>query len=73
MNDELSAYVQEWFKKANSKYITEMEKLTPYAVEIRYPDDFYMQSEDEALEAYKIASEIKNFILQKIGENSAIE
>ncbi len=133
MNDELSAYVQEWFKKANndlrnaeillncgddyipydtlcfhcqqavekyikgyiiyigsdfpkthnladligicnqtdtsfSKYIIEVEKLTPYAVEIRYPDDFYMPSEDEAREAYKIASEIKLFIKEKIGD-----
>lgn len=133
MSDELSSYVQQWFKKANndlrnaeillncgeneipydtlcfhcqqasekyikgyliykemdfpkthnladlisictqtdtsfSKYITEMEKLTPYAVEIRYPDDFYMPSEDDAREAYKIASEIKNFIMQKIGD-----
>lgn len=133
MSDELSIYVQEWFKKANndlrnaeillncsdneipydtlcfhcqqasekyikgylickgmdfpkthnladlvgicnqtdisfSKYITEMEKLTPYAVEIRYPDDFYMPSEEEAREAYKIASEIKNFIKQKIAD-----
>ena len=133
MSDELSLYVQQWFKKANndlrnaeillncgeneipydtlcfhcqqasekyikgyliykkidfpkthnladlisictqtdtsfSKYITEMEKLTPYAVEIRYPDDFYMPPEDDAREAYKIASEIKNFIMQKIGD-----
>ena len=133
MSDELSLYVQQWFKKANndlrnaeillncgeneipydtlcfhcqqasekyikgyliykemdfpkthnladlisictqtdtsfSKYITEMEKLTPYAVEIRYPDNFYMPSEDDAREAHKIASEIKNFIMQKIGD-----
>lgn len=137
MSDELSVYVQEWFKKANndlrnaeillncgdneipydtlcfhcqqasekyikgylickgmdfpkthnladligicnqtdisfSKYITEMEKLTPYAVEIRYLDDFYMPSEEEAREAYKIASAIKIFIKQKIADKIQI-
>ena len=46
------------------------DELSAYvAVEIRYPDDFYMPSEDEAREAYKTASEIKNFILQKIGDD----
>jgi HEPN domain-containing protein len=42
------------------------ETLTPFAVEIRYPDDFYMPTVEEANEAYVIASEIKDFILMRI-------
>ncbi len=42
------------------------ETLTPFAVEIRYPDDFYMPPRKEAEEAYRIATEIKDFILTKI-------
>ena len=136
MSDELSAYVQEWFKKADndlrnaeillncgendipydtlcfhcqqasekyikgylsstgtdfpkthnladligicsqidlsfSNYITETEKLTPYAVEMRYPDDFYMPSEEEAREAFRIALEVKTLIKQKIADTLA--
>jgi len=40
--------------------------LTYYAVENRYPDDFVEISEEEALEAYKLALEIKSFVLNEI-------
>lgn len=43
------------------------ETLTPFAVEIRYPDDFYMPTEKEAREAYAIATEIQTFILARLG------
>ncbi len=38
------------------------ETLTPFAVEIRYPDDFYMPTRQEDEEAFAIATEIKEFI-----------
>lgn len=42
------------------------ETLTPYAVEIRYPDDFYMPTKAEAEEALSIAVEIRDFVLARI-------
>ena len=45
---------------------TKAETLTPYAVEIRYPDDFYMPMRHEAEEAYEIALEIKQLVLVRL-------
>ena len=42
------------------------ETLTPFAVEIRYPDDFYMPSLEEAKEAYTIAAQIRDFVLIRL-------
>ncbi|MBI4722604.1 MAG: HEPN domain-containing protein [Candidatus Stahlbacteria bacterium] len=39
------------------------EDLTPYAVEIRYPDDFVEISVNEASEAIEKAKKVKNFVL----------
>ncbi len=36
--------------------------LTPYAVEVRYPDDYYMPSADDATEARQAAAEIRNWL-----------
>ncbi len=38
--------------------------LTDYAVEVRYPDEFYIPSVEEAKEAYKSATFIKEFVLK---------
>jgi HEPN domain-containing protein len=46
---------------------SDLEKLESYAVEIRYPDNLYEPSEEEAKEALKIASKIVNFVINKIG------
>lgn len=43
------------------------ETLTPFAVEIRYPDDFYMPTREEADEAFAIATEIKKFVVARLG------
>lgn len=40
--------------------------LTNYAVEIRYPDDFYIPDIDEAKEAYEMALKVKEFVVSKI-------
>lgn len=42
------------------------ETLTPFAVEIRYPDDFYMPSREETEEAFSVATEVKAFVLAKM-------
>lgn len=43
------------------------EILTPYAVEMRYPDDSYIPSKEEAEEAYEIAYRIRDIVLAKMG------
>ncbi|WAM31913.1 HEPN domain-containing protein [Caldicellulosiruptor naganoensis] len=43
-----------------------VEQLTFYAVEIRYPDDFYIPSIEEAKASYELAVLVKEFILKKI-------
>ena len=41
-------------------------KLSIYAVEIRYPDDFYEPSSEEAKETIKVAYKVKKFVLNVI-------
>lgn len=43
--------------------------LTDFAVEIRYPDDWYEPSLDEVQKAYNIALKIKNYVINKIDNN----
>ncbi|MBM2813287.1 MAG: hypothetical protein HW421_49 [Ignavibacteria bacterium] len=43
--------------------IQNVKYLTEYAVELRYPDDFYVPSVEEAREAYEMAEKVKNFVL----------
>ncbi|MCX8092736.1 MAG: HEPN domain-containing protein [Candidatus Goldbacteria bacterium] len=40
--------------------------LTSYAIEIRYPDEFYIPTLREARESYKISLKVKDFILRKL-------
>lgn len=40
--------------------------LTEYAVEFRYPDDFYIPDEDEARNAFRLAIAVKNFVMKKV-------
>ncbi|MCX6584604.1 MAG: HEPN domain-containing protein [Candidatus Aminicenantes bacterium] len=40
--------------------------LSFYAVEVRYPDDFYIPTEKEARESLEIARKVKEFIFQKL-------
>ncbi len=41
--------------------------LTAYAVDLRYPDDFYIPSVSESEEAVKAAEDSKRFVLAKLG------
>ena len=40
--------------------------LTVYAVDLRYPDDFYMPSQTESQKAVSIAEEVRQFVKAKI-------
>jgi HEPN domain-containing protein len=59
----LCASVDQSFKKE----LSEADVLTDYAVEIRYPDDWYEPSMEETKEAYGIALKVKEFVLKKLG------
>jgi HEPN domain-containing protein len=43
-----------------------LKRLTDYAVKLRYPDDFYMPSLQEADSSIELAQAVKNFIRKKI-------
>jgi len=47
-------------------YEIKADTLTPYATEIRYPEDFYFPSIEEAKEAIEIAEAVKNFVMDKL-------
>jgi len=47
-------------------FMGDVSKLTPYAVEVRYPDDFYTPTLQEAEEAYKIALTVRDFVRGKL-------
>ena len=42
------------------------DDLTDYAVELRYPDDWYEPSVEETKAAYKSAVTVREFVLSKI-------
>ena len=44
----------------------EADILTDYAVEIRYPDDFYEPTLEESELAYKVTLKIREYIISKI-------
>lgn len=48
--------------------IEKLGELTLYAVEVRYPESFYTPSLEEALDAVKLAEQVKDFILRKLWE-----
>lgn len=43
-------------------YQLKAHKLTRYAGEVRYPDDFYVPSIEEAKDSIEIAKKVKQFI-----------
>lgn len=49
----------------------EVGNLSFYAVEIRYPDDFYIPTEKEARECLEIARKVKEFIYRKLNINDS--
>lgn len=52
----------------------EASKLASFAVDIRYPDEFYYLSINEGRESFKIALKVKKFVLNKLNiEESEIK
>uniref|UniRef100_A0A7V5XH28 HEPN domain-containing protein n=1 Tax=Thermodesulfobacterium geofontis TaxID=1295609 RepID=A0A7V5XH28_9BACT len=63
----------EYLIKLCSKVDKEFEKLyeiteglTEYAVDVRYPEEFYIPSVEEAKEALNAATKVKEFVLRKL-------
>jgi len=46
--------------------LSHIDILTDYAVEIRYPDEWYEPTVEEAEEAYGLALEVKKFVRDKL-------
>lgn len=44
----------------------DMVNLNAYAVDVRYPDDYYMPSKEEVVSAVKVAEKIKEFVSKHI-------
>ncbi|MCD6551379.1 HEPN domain-containing protein [Thermotoga sp.] len=60
---ELCIEKDEDFKKLD---LEKLEELTFYAVDVRYPDTFYIPSREEAKEALSLAETLRDFILKKL-------
>ena len=43
-----------------------ISQLSLYAVEVRYADEFYLPSVDEAKDAFELAQKVKAFVLKKL-------
>ncbi|MBN2080413.1 MAG: HEPN domain-containing protein [Spirochaetes bacterium] len=46
----------------------EVDRLTPYATVLRYPDDFYMPDGDETRRAISLAEDCRSFVLERLRE-----
>jgi len=44
----------------------DFKKLSKYAVEIRYPEEFKIPSIEETKECIRIALQVKDFVLEKL-------
>ena len=62
----LSLLLQLCIKQDSDFERLDVGNLTFYAIDIRYTDDFYIPSVDEARECFEIASTAKDFILRKL-------
>ncbi|MDO8446786.1 MAG: HEPN domain-containing protein [Deltaproteobacteria bacterium] len=52
--------------KSFKEDLSEADVLTDYAVEIRYPDEWYEPTIEESKQAYEIAVKVKGFVLDKL-------
>ena len=65
---ELIELCKEDDKEFEKLYEINAHKLTRYAVQVRYPDDFYIPTIEDAKEAIRIAQKVKRFIRKKLRE-----
>jgi HEPN domain-containing protein len=56
----------EIYKQFESMDREKIESLSIFAVEIRYPDDFYMPTIEELNEALKVALKVREIIFRKL-------
>lgn len=74
----------EFYKSHNLEYLlqicieadndfsqVDVGNLSFYAVEVRYPDDFYIPTEQEAKECLEIARKVKEFVFEKLNINDS--
>jgi HEPN domain-containing protein len=54
-------------------YDFKAERLTPYAVEARYPEEFFFPSLEEAKEAIETAEKVKAFVVEKLKKEGFYE
>jgi len=55
--------------KEISAFKEEADKLTDYAIDVRYPEELLEPTLEEAKEAKKIATKIKEFVLSRIAKS----
>lgn len=57
-------------KKFDSTFIEldGIEIMSEYAVELRYPDDFYSPSSEETEKSIVLAQKVKSFVISKLNE-----
>lgn len=63
---ELIELCKRYDNEFDNLYKLNAHRLTRYAVEVRYPDDFYIPSLVEAKQSVEIAKYVKEFVLKKI-------
>ena len=60
-------YLLEMCIKEDSKFEgVNVGNLSFYAVEVRYPDEFYIPSIDEAKECLEMAKKVREFVMEKL-------
>ncbi|MBI5892967.1 MAG: HEPN domain-containing protein [Deltaproteobacteria bacterium] len=52
--------------KSFSEELSEVDYLTDYAVEIRYPDEWYEPTIEEAMQAFQMVLKVKGFVVDKL-------
>ena len=62
------AILLEICKKIDTEFavLSDVSYLSEYAVELRYPDDFYIPDKGELEKAYKKAVMVKEFVIKKL-------
>lgn len=58
---KLCSQIDKSFSKLN------VGNLSDYAIEVRYPDNFYIPTLEEARRSFEIAQNVKEFVLEKLG------
>ncbi|MCP4652042.1 MAG: HEPN domain-containing protein [Candidatus Omnitrophica bacterium] len=64
-------YLIELCAKENKEFLNlSVGNLSFFAVEVRYPDDFYIPTSKEAIASIEMAKQIRDFVLPKISSTT---